>query len=161
LKSFIKFSFKSLCKKIKTLGVDFLLHYYNHWNWHFSILEINCQQFCILNHSLHLSTYCFFPICCTILNDLKFFEHVANLPKRMNPKNYYHFGHIGCTYLIQKFFLYDLNVLEMTRRHVAWNLIMCSWLLPKWRFGPTFAKREYQIQINTSSGANSFCKVGT
>jgi len=39
----------------------------------------------ILNHSLDLSIY-YFSVCCTILNDLKFFKHVANLPWRINPK---------------------------------------------------------------------------
>jgi len=46
-----------------------------------------------LNHSLHLSIYYFFPVCCTIPNDLKIFKHVANLTWRMNPKSYHHFGH--------------------------------------------------------------------
>jgi len=35
----------------------------------------------------------FFPICCTIPNDLNFFKYVANLPWRMNPKKHHHFGH--------------------------------------------------------------------
>jgi len=48
---------------------------------------------CILNRSLLLSTYYFFPICFTIPNDLKNFKHVANLPWNMNLKNYNHFGH--------------------------------------------------------------------
>jgi len=50
-----------------------------------------------LNHLLLLSTYYFFPICCTIPNYLKFFKHIANLPWRMNPKSYNHFGHFFYT----------------------------------------------------------------
>jgi len=43
----------------------------------------------MLNHSLFLSTYYFFPIGCTIPNDVKFLKHVANLPWRMNPKKHH------------------------------------------------------------------------
>jgi len=46
-----------------------------------------------LIHFLLLSIYYFFPICCTIPNDLKIFKHVANLPWRINPKSNHHFGH--------------------------------------------------------------------
>jgi len=47
-----------------------------------------------LNHSLLLSTlYFFFPICCTIPNDLKNFKHVANLTWKMKSKSYHHFRH--------------------------------------------------------------------
>jgi len=46
-----------------------------------------------LNHSLLLSTYYFFSICCTIPNDLKIFKHLANLPRRINLKSYHHFEH--------------------------------------------------------------------
>jgi len=35
----------------------------------------------------------FFPICCTIPNDLKIFKHVANLPWRMNPKKKHQYVH--------------------------------------------------------------------
>jgi len=40
-----------------------------------------------------LSIYYYFSICCTIPNDLEIFKHVANLPWRMNPKKYHHYGH--------------------------------------------------------------------
>jgi len=46
-----------------------------------------------LNHSLLLSTYYFLFICWTTPNDLKIFKHIDNLPCRMNPKSYNHFGH--------------------------------------------------------------------
>jgi len=46
-----------------------------------------------LIHSLFLSPCYFFPIYCTIPNDLKFFKHVANLPWRMNPKKHHHLRH--------------------------------------------------------------------
>jgi len=75
------------------LGVDCLLKHYNHWNWHFSITQINYWQFSTLNHSLLLSIYYFFPICCTIPNDLKFFKHLDNLPSRMNPKSNHNSDH--------------------------------------------------------------------
>jgi len=42
---------------------------------------------------LFLSTYYFFPICCTIPNDLKFFKHVANLTWNVNPKKHQQHGH--------------------------------------------------------------------
>jgi len=46
-----------------------------------------------LNHWLLLSIYDFFPTCCTIPNDLKFFKHVANFTWEMNPKNHQQHGH--------------------------------------------------------------------
>jgi len=46
-----------------------------------------------LNHFVLLFTYYFFPICCTISNDLKLFKHIANLPWRMNPKKHHQCGH--------------------------------------------------------------------
>ena len=46
-----------------------------------------------MNHSLLLATYYFFPICCTIPNNLKFFKHIANLTWKVNPKSCNHFGH--------------------------------------------------------------------
>ncbi len=46
-----------------------------------------------MNHSLLLSTYYFFPIRCTIPNDLKIFKHVFNLSRKRNPKKNHHFAH--------------------------------------------------------------------
>ena len=45
-----------------------------------------------MNHSLHFSTYYFFPICCTLPNDLKIFKHVVNLTGRMNVNKHNHLG---------------------------------------------------------------------
>jgi len=43
-------------------------------------------NFCILNHFLLLSTYYFFPICCTIPNDLNFFLACSHLALKNESK---------------------------------------------------------------------------
>jgi len=61
----------------------------------FSHIEIqNYPQFSIFE-SFSTSFYLpyFFPIYCTIPNDLKIFKHVANLLWRMNPKKHHQYGH--------------------------------------------------------------------
>jgi len=72
-------------KKIKTLSVDY---YYNIITIGIDTFQFQNKilNFSILNHWLFLSTYYFLPTCCTIPNDLKFFEHVSNLNWNMNPK---------------------------------------------------------------------------
>jgi len=65
-----------------------------------------------LNHSLLLSTYYFFPICCTISNDLKFFKHVANLSRKKNPKKHHHFEH---SFLFIEKWDYELQLLGFSQ----------------------------------------------
>jgi len=115
-----------------------------------------------LNHSLLLSTYYFFLICCRISNDLKFFKHVANLPWRMNPMNYNHFEYVfimirPCEVHLTRFFQeLKMAFYHFERWYLAIYMVEISEFFPL-----LFNLAYYKILWLYVSENNIFQKFGT